>query len=142
MTILANAYVDAIVPIITALGGVMTTLVLGYFKYKQAVDVAQQAAIEKAKEDAEKKFDDQLQNQAFEHKQMLQEQKEAFEKQLDELRTEKKVLLNKIESLEKTIEDKVEQIIDLATENSRRQGILEVLQNDGTIIESSDSSEG
>jgi vacuolar-type H+-ATPase subunit E/Vma4 len=145
--ILAASEVSTTTAILSAISGALGTLITGYFKYKQAAAKAKLAAEEAvreeakeaklaaeaeakaAKEEREKEFQKQLERQQESHNAMLEAQKKAFQKQIDAVVREKKDLLIKIKSLEDTVEEKIEQIIDLATQNSRREGMLEVLKN-------------
>ena len=132
----ANTDNSIMLAIVTAIGGSLTTIIVGYFKYKtetrKAVARVEKEANEAAiarRDKKEQEFEAQLQRQAESHEAMLTTQQAAFQVQLDSLIAEKADLLLKIKTLEDTVESKIEQIIDLATQNSRREGMLEVLKD-------------
>ena len=132
----ANTDNSIMLAIVTAIGGSLTTIIVGYFKYKtetrKAVARVEKEANEAAiarRDKKEQEFEAQLQRQAASHDAMLTTQQAAFQVQLDSLIAEKADLLLKIKTLEDTVESKIEQIIDLATQNSRREGMLEVLKD-------------
>lgn len=133
--------------ILTAVAGSLATLVPAYFKYRKEVEKSKVTALATLREEAkdkedrrveeanktrklrEQNFDAQLKRQEASHKEMMKAQQKAFQEQLDLVRKDKAELLNKINTLEETVDQKIEQIIDLATQNSRREGMLEVMKN-------------
>jgi len=128
----------------------VVTIALGYFKYKTAItkvkceaetlsetrtELKKEELVAEAKgiqEERNKNFKDQLEQQKKTFESMLANQQKAFQKQLEALRKEKTELSNKIATLEETVDEKIEQIIDLASQNSRREGMLEIMKNGNT----------